>query len=205
MNISINGMPVQGLQHEAANLEDVIVDLSRTAVPPNHLVSSIMVNGKLFSEVYPGQAREISIQKICDIVVDTVPVEKVAAASLKDSAVFIDKIAASVLAVSELFRMYDEMEAHRQYAEILESLRALLQFIDNIKKTIDWNFNDSDDGKKTIMEAWNRLLDIIDEMKGVQDEGDLILLADLLEYELFPALLSWKNIFEKKYKQYTPC
>ena len=105
MDISINGTPVKEMYPGALNLEDILVRLSSSSVPTTHLVSSVMVNGRLFSEVYPGQAREIGIEKISELKIDTVSLEQVATASLKDCVVFVDRIAASALKTAELFRM----------------------------------------------------------------------------------------------------
>jgi hypothetical protein len=43
---------------------------------------------------------------------------------------------------------------------------------------------------------------VIDELKLTQEEGDWILYADLLEYELVPVLNVWVNIFEEKSKNF---
>jgi hypothetical protein len=45
---------------------------------------------------------------------------------------------------------------------------------------------------------WKRMQSIVDELKQIQEEGDWILLADMLEYELVPLLDNWKHICRAK-------
>jgi hypothetical protein len=198
MNVLINGTPVNEMYTGAANLEDLIVKLSKTSVPVNHLVSNVTVNGKHFSELYPGQSREIGTDKIVDLNIDTVSLDTIAAASLHDSIVFLEHMSRAVLKTAELFRMYDETEANEHFVNVLESLRALFQFLDMIQKSIAWDFKTSLYNGQPVLKSWDKLKDIIDELKNIQDEGDWILLADLLEYELAPTLITWSKIFKEQ-------
>lgn len=201
MNISINGAPVNETYGGVANLEELLVKLSKSSLPLNHLVSSVTVNGEHYSEPYPGQSREIGADKIVDLKIDTVSLERIASASLKDSSLFLKQMSAAVLKTAELFRMYDETEANEHYANVLESLRALFHFLDMIQQSIAWDFKTSLFNGQTVQKSWDKLIEIVNELKNIQDEGDWILLADLLEYELSPALTTWSMIFEDKQAQ----
>ena len=198
MNITVNGNQVTECCAGALTLEDVLLKLSRTVVPDNHLVSSVSVNGRHFTELYPGQSREISSEKIADLKVNTVSLEQFAEASLKDSAVFVERIAAHALKTAELFRMYDETEANRHYSEFLESLRSMFIFIDSLQRTLKWDFSKIRYQNEPLQKELQKLTELIDELKNIQEEGDWILLADLLEYEMAPILGTWAKIFREK-------
>lgn len=198
MNITVNGNQITERCAGAPTLEDVLVKLSKTAVPDNHLVSSVTVNGRHFTELYPGQSREINTEKIFDLNVDTVSLEQFAEASLKDGAVFVERIAAHALKTAELFRMYDETEANQHYAQLLESLRSLFHFISSLQTTLKWDFSKMLYQNEPVQREWQKMTELIDELMNIQEEGDWILLADLLEYELVPILENWKKIFAEK-------
>ncbi len=198
MNITVNGAPVLDQCRDAVNLEELLLKLSRTTLPQDHLVGVVKVNGEEFSEQYDGQAREVMVKGIQEIEIATIPIEKFAAAAFSDCTVLIGKIIDSVMNTAELFRMYDESEANEQYSKVIDSLRALYQFIDSTQKTIGWDFTASMYQGKPVQTSWERLIEIVDELKQPQEEGDWVLLADLMEYELVPILTQWKEIFGEK-------
>jgi cell fate (sporulation/competence/biofilm development) regulator YmcA (YheA/YmcA/DUF963 family) len=202
MNITINGSLVNKSIEHINNLEEILINLSDTSIPPNHLVGSVTVNGNEFSEVFPGQAKEIAAVNINDLDIETVSLEKFAEAAIKDSAFFVKNIITSVNKTAELFRIYDETEANEKMAQIIDPLRALIVFINSTRIDLKWDFeNDEIDGHP-IVKDWEKLHSVIDELKLTQEEGDWILYADLLEYELVPVLNVWVNIFEEKSKNF---
>ncbi len=202
MNITINGNMVNGQCASAGNLEEALVQLANNAVPENHLVGTVVVNGNEFSELYPGQARDIGLERVMDLDIKTVSLEQVAGAALKDSSVLITRIIDSANRTAELFRMYDEAEAFENFINLLESFRDLFKFIDTTRNTINWDFEGTQYNGHTVQDEWSKLINIIDEIKTTQEEGDLILLADLIEYEIVPMLTNWIAIFETKSAEY---
>ncbi len=202
MNITINGSLVNKSLEHISNLEEILLNLSDTSIPPDHLVGIVMVNGSEFSEIFPGQAKEISTFNINDLEIKTVPLEKFAEAALKDSVIFVKDIIAAVNKTAELFRIYDETEANGKMAQIIDPLRALIVFINSTRIDLKWDFEIEQIDGHPIVEDWEKLHSVIDELKITQEEGDWIIYADLLEYELVPALNVWVNIFEEKSKNF---
>ena len=201
MNITINGSLVNKSNEHINNLEEILINLSDTSIPPNHLVGSVMINGNEFSEVFPGQAKEIAVVNINDLDIETVSLEKFAEAAIKDSVIFVKDIIAAVNKTAELFRIYDETEANEKMAQIIDPLRALVVFINSTRIDLKWDFENEQINGHPIVEDWEKLHSVIDELKLTQEEGDWILYADLLEYELVPVLNVWVNIFEEKSKK----
>ena len=198
MNITINGSAVnKNLEHNT-NLEEILINLSDTSIPPNHLVGSVIVNGNEFSEVFPGQAKEISSLNINDLEISTVSLEKFAKAAMKDSVNFIEDIIVAVTKTAELFRMFDESEANEKMVQIIDPLRSLITFINSTRQDLKWDFEKECINGRPIIEEWEKLHSVIDELKSTQEEGDWILYADLLEYELIPVLTSWIAVFKEK-------
>jgi len=198
MNITINGSLVNKSLEHVSNLEEILLNLSDTSIPPDHLVGSVIVNGSEFSEIFPGQAKEISTFNINDLKIKTVPLEKFAVAALKDSVIFINDIITSVTKTAELFRIFDETEANEKMSQIIDPLRALVTFINSTRIDLKWDFENEQIAGHPIIEDWQKLHSVIDELKCTQEEGDWILYADLLEYELIPVLNSWVTIFNQK-------
>lgn len=194
MQIMVNGRVVDYMGGEA-NLEDLLVKLSKTSLPKDHLISSVNVNGKLYTELYPGQSREIPISKISDLQLTTVSLREFAEASVKDAPSIINRIAEHCRATAESFRLYDEVEANQKYADLLEALRMLVHFIDNVRNVLNWNFTSMNYQGDPVSVRWDRFMQLVNELKTAQEDGDWLMLADLIEYEIIPLLEDWSGIF----------
>lgn len=195
MQIMVNGRVMDYMGGEA-NLEDLLVKLSKTALPKDHLISSVNVNGKLYTELYPGQSREIPISKISDLQISTVSLKEFAEASIKDAPSIINRIAEHCRATAESFRLYDEVEANQKYADLLEALRMLVHFIDNVRSVLSWNFTSMNFHGDPVSVRWDRFMQLVNELKTAQEDGDWLMLADLIEYEIMPLLEDWSGIFK---------
>jgi len=194
MEIKVNGRAVDSQVKVSTNLEDLLVDLSENCLPEDHLVGTVRLNGNEFNEAYSRQARDICISTVNNLDITTVSLEQFACAAIKDCAVFLDNIAQCTIKTAELFRIADECEANEQYAKLIDSLRALYQFIDQSRQVTRWNFDKSMYERTPIRDHWVRLTAIVDDLKNIQEESDWVLLADLLEYELTPCLMCWREI-----------
>lgn len=195
MNITINGTQVAEPVIQALNLEEVLLGLTKTVLPRDHMVGAVRVNGNEFSEIYPRQARDVSVSRISELEIETVPFSRYTAAAVQDCVVFLERIHDWAIQTAELFRMYDESQAHEQFAQLIESLRDLFRFIDACRSSGDLDFSQLAAHGKSPAQEWDAMTGVLDECMKCQEEGDLVLLADLIEYELAPALQSWQNIF----------
>ena len=199
MEISVNGNQLnQDYINTEKSLEDVLCTLSEQAVPDDHIIGDVTVDGTLFSERYPGESRYITAASIRRLEINTVSVEQLAMAALKDGSVFIDRIIDSINHAAELFRMHDEYEAQSYYCKLIDALRAFFNFIAATKKAIKWDFHAAHYNNAPVQKEWDSLVTVIDQLQSVQEEGDLILIADILEYELLPAMKRWSEIFKNK-------
>ena len=202
MNITINGSLINKSMEHVNNLEEILINLSGSLIPSNHLINSVVVNGNEFSEIFPGQAKEISKMNINDLEIMTVSLDEFAKAAIKDSVCFIEQIILSISKTAELFRMFDESEANEKMALIIDPLRTLIEFINSTRTDLKWDFENEYINGRPIIQEWEKLHSVIDELKSTQEEGDWILYADLLEYELIPILNSWIDIFKSKSEAY---
>ncbi len=194
MNISVNGTPVYSQHEYCNNLEELLVEISKNSLPANHLIGNLKVNDREFTEIYPHQAKDMDLSRIRNIDIGTVPLDRLAEAGLKDAETFLGQIVESVNKTAELFRMYDETEAYTNYANLIETIRSFIMFIDATKKAINWDFDTAMHCGKPVQRYWEDFIDVINNMKTTQEEEDLILLADMLEYELAPILTAWLDI-----------
>ena len=198
MIVTVNGRPILDNFEHISNLEDVLVELSEGTLPEDHLVGSVIVNGKEFSELYPGQSQEVFTDTINKLEIATVSLDEFSEAALKDCQVFIERLMQSVYKTAALFSMSDESEATESFSQVLDTIRALVNFIGSLRTNLNWDFKTIPYKKYYVQNEWDRLVEIIDEIHNIQREADWILMADILEYEVTEILKSWKEIIALK-------
>ena len=202
MNITVNGTTVHQEVKRGSTLEDILVGITNSAFPPDHLLGVVKVNGEDFSEQYPGQAQDVGEEEVYDLEIHSVSPEKFARAALQDGSRLLQHIAVSISRTAELFRMHDESEANQHFVNLIDSLRAMFQFIDTARKSTNWDFKKESSKGLLIENEWKQLQDIVDSLKNTHEECDWVFLADLLEYELAPLISRWKDILEERSRLY---
>jgi hypothetical protein len=108
----------------------------------------------------------------------------------------IDSLLESLPRITEMFRLGDEAEANEHFLRFLESLHLLVNMISRAVDLLNLGL-DRELGQMADQESLNQRLSKLAETLGqlldIQEQQDWIFLADILEYELAPALEEIKD------------
>lgn len=193
MQISINEQPLDlNLQH-CRNLEEVLVEVADHWIPEGEQVFQVKVNGGVFSERYPRESRYIDLDTITRLEINTVSDRELAGAILQKAANQAEILIQALEKGATLFRLADENEANFYFAQVLDSLRWLFQIGQLGGQVLNIDLAHHPEGSR-IEDFLTRLEGLLTEMTQVHQDGDFILLADLMEYELLPAVNEWQTI-----------
>lgn len=198
MRVTINEQPLQVNLGHLGNLEEVLVEVAENHIPAGEQLFQVKVNGSLFSERYPRESRYIDLETVNQLDINTVTDQELAQAILTGSAQQADILITALEQGAMLFRLSDENEANFYYAQVLDSLRWLLQIGQIGGQVLETDLIDltPSDGQG-IENFLTTLDDLLNEMTRVHQDSDFILLADLMEYELLPAVVEWKNLLSQ--------
>ena len=175
------------------NLEEILVKVMSDLIKPGQVITTVKLNGEVYSEENPHDAVRISLSDIETLEIDTMATDEIAWRFLDSGVEQVDMIIQGAQKISELFRIADESEANEEYANFLESLRLFLQMVAEVKAILNLDLASAFKGR-TVEDRVEKLSEMMDQMLHVQEEEDWIMLADLLEYELIPLLEEWKSI-----------
>jgi hypothetical protein len=175
------------------NLEEILVKVMSDLIRPGQVITTVKLNGEVYSEENPHDAVRISLSDIETLEIHTMATDEIAWRFLDSGVEQVDMIIQGAQKISELFRIADETEANEQYADFLESLRLFLQMVAEVKAILNLDLASAFKGR-TVEDRVEKLSEMMDQMLHVQEEEDWIMLADLLEYELIPLLEEWKSI-----------
>ena len=171
-----------------ANLEEVLVKVAETEIIEDHVVTDVFVNQEAFTEIYPHHAEDIEIEEISSVEIRTTSMNDLAKDVTQELFVVVKIMQNGAKGVAGYLRQGDT-------AEGLEVLQDLLDVTRNFLGTVAVLQDRFPVSNKAVLEEITASLDtLLTEMSDVMTAQDWLLLADLLEYEFYPACEEWDQI-----------
>ena len=193
--IIVDGCKSEKAISNFANLEEVLLNVMQEAKMEDRVVTDVLVNDELFSEIYPHQAEDLSSSDIKSIEIRTVPASQMAL----DISGEMHKVAQLMLNgarnVARLFREAKDGDALELLQDLLDVTRDFLNMVSDLR-TRYLNGANAEFAEKT-----QNLSDLISEMSDVLANEDWVLMADLLEYELAPQCEDWATVSDHLHKE----
>lgn len=183
--ITIDGQQSQVKLTEFTNLEEILVHIRNSDVLNTRIITEVLINGELFSEIYPHQAEDIANSTINTLDIVSVSTEQMTIDIIAEMYKVVDLIRNGSMEISRLYREAEDETA-------LELLQDLLDVIRDFRKMQD-SLEISLSGTNMSFEVNDaQLNELLIEMNEVLRNEDWILLADLFEYEFVPFCDKWK-------------
>ncbi len=170
-----------------ANLEEVLIKVMEDEVKEDHIVTDVLVNNELFSEIYPHQAEDIDSSELQRVELKTVSMDDMATDVTAELHKVITLMQTSSKSVAVLFRQGDTAEALELLQDLLDVTRHFLGTV----HALSGRFCADSAAFSKVSSEMDALLT---EMGDVMDVQDWILLSDLLEFEFQPAIENWQGI-----------
>ncbi|MBO4313623.1 MAG: hypothetical protein J5838_04950 [Desulfovibrio sp.] len=193
--IIVDGCKSEKAISNFANLEEVLLNVMQEAKMEDRVVTDVLVNDELFSEIYPHQAEDLSSSDIKSIEIRTVPASQMAL----DISGEMHKVAQLMLNgarnVARLFREAKDGDALELLQDLLDVTRDFLNMVSVLRTRY------LDGANAEFAEKTQNLSDLISEMSDVLANEDWVLMADLLEYELAPQCEDWELVSDHLHKE----
>jgi hypothetical protein len=125
------------------------------------------------------------------IEVTTLPGRVVLAETAREVGADLDDLAACLRSGAEKFRGASAAQAHTAFVECVDRLGGVIGIVRSLAdlaRALDLDLTDSG-----VLPDEASLHAIAEEMIAAQEVGDWVSLADLMEYELAPAIESWRD------------
>lgn len=193
--IIIDGHQCQEQISDFSNLEELLTALMKNEKMAGRVITDVLINNENFSEIYPHQAEDMSCDNIETVEIRSVPVDKMAL----DISAELEKVA-QIMAngannCSRLFRESKDNEGLELLQDLLDVTRDFMSMLSHLK---DRYLGGADE---TFINKTENFSNLISEMSEVLENEDLILLADLLEFEFTPMCEEWRKYGALLHKQ----
>lgn len=186
--IIIDGQQSEHSVNNFENLEDLLNKVMAEDHFGSRIVTDVLVNDELFSEIYPHQAEDIERDELEKVEIISVPKGEMAENIVLEMGKVVTLMEQGGKQVAKLFRQAEDLEALDTYQDLLEVARDFLGMIGTLQDEFSLR---SDENMGSVLEEFSTLLT---EMIDVQENEDWVLLADLVEYEFVPVVQKWQGV-----------
>lgn len=173
-------MPLSG---HFDNLEEILQEILEHQINEEKTIWTVSLNGETYRENEPHDARQIKAGEIDTLEIGTKDRTEICRSFLENSGLMFDDLSQCLKKISRLYRMDGENEANRHFINFLEFYQDLVEMLKQCEKILELDF------QKNLVSLGK----LSDEIIAAQEKEDWIRLADLLEYELAPALRAWPS------------
>ena len=187
--LKLNGQP-ESYPETIDDLESLIIHIMERRGSCEEIIVNVRVNGKLFSEAYDHQARDIRLADLENIHMSTVTAEWFSRRFVDQVVHYIDHLKKGFQNSIRLLRNpAEQRNGFELLANSIDTLCALRSHLKNVRDTI------GKDGTENSVERaiWRQFEGIADLVCKAQGENNPFAVAALIEGKVMPVLKEWKD------------
>ncbi len=178
---------------EAISLRQAINVIENDGLSQNESITGVIIDNKSFSIE---EAQELLDYSIAELGYPTLQIKnsyELAFDALNDCNSYIDQLIDKVLVTTNEFNTGNIDEANLLFADLIELLDLYVHLITRIHATARKANKDFFANNELIKNLEIHLFSIIKAFVPARENNDIVMLSDLLEYELIDNLKEWKN------------
>lgn len=182
---------------DMSSLDLIVKHVQSTHLPANSVVRKIRVDG--LPVISPDDSDRIpvifdQIDKKQTVEIFTGTLTEIAAESIAEALSYLDRIESATPSLAESFRFCPGPGSFENLRQLCEGFYWLNMLLDKLES----NFHVSLDA--VVIEGVSapqyhkKFISILKQLVESQESGDLVLISDLLEYEIVPFVAVWRDI-----------
>jgi hypothetical protein len=191
-SITINNEQLEKSFSSKETLQDVLDDVLSLKENESKVVSAIKVDGKILSPDEEDEALINNLDQFENVEFVLQSSIDLAFEALDSCSLYIDNITGKISALTELYSDNKQDMANEAFADVIDTIDLFVQLVSRIHKTLRLHYQDKFTKSETFQNLEIHLLSILKALIPAKQKNDLIMLNDLLEYELIDNLTQWK-------------
>ncbi len=189
-NCTVERQSYDFMAGEGAGMDSVIGTLGGDAVTNGSIIDARKVNGEGMDVMSDGCADgALAVEGT------TESTEHSALDVLAEGCDYLVELHRFLLQTTEMYRAGDDTKGRELFMELIQGLEWFVKIASVIESQLNIDFSATNCAGRSINESVENLNGILLEIIVAQEQQDLVLLTDLLEYELAPQLELWLEIF----------
>lgn len=192
ISVNISKENLELPKNEVITLSQAIDLIEREGIQPHEVVTGVFVNGTELSIDNLGEYANVDIDQLDDPIIQIKSNYEIAFEALNDCNGYIDSITNKVNEVVSLYNENLQDEANIKFGELIDLIDLFIQLISKVHTTVKSYNPGFFKNNETIRNLEIHLLSVLKALIPAKEKNDIIMLSDLLEYELVDNLAQWK-------------
>ena len=183
---------------DISSLDKVLKHVETVHLPPNSIVRQINVDGRpLAAEMFADGSSEIlsRMETREKIEFFTGTVNEIACESIKEAIVYLERVKTVAPSLAEEFQVSPGPQTFDSLRELYEGFYWLTLLLDRLNNNFHICLDDVFIHEVSAKIHHQKFVSILKQLVQSQEKGDLVLISDLLEFEILPMIAVWKEMF----------
>jgi hypothetical protein len=189
--ISINKELLTQEINNNSTINDLINMILDNADNQEKVITEVYINGKVLNMEEENKSLPTTIGQYEDINFTLQSGVDLAFEALESCNSYIDVVVSKIHEMIELYQANEHDHANQCFAEVIEIMDLYVQLITKIYKTIGRAYKGLEKDQ-SVKKLEIHLLSVLKALIPAKEKEDIIMLCDLLEYELVDNLTQWK-------------
>lgn len=173
-------------------LDELMSSLLDNHLEHSEVITSIAVDGKSLTLEEENNLMPKKVSDLSSINFTVKNSLELSYEALDSCSNYIEVVIEKIGLLNELFAKNETQAANALFSEVVEILDLFIQLMSKIHNTLKKNLGKKFIKTKTIQDLEIHLLSIVKALVPAKEKNDIIMLCDLLEYELVDNLTQWK-------------
>ncbi len=182
---------------DTRTLGDIFSRIAEVVEDTGRLLATAILDGSTLSEEETKEQMELPADSVSRIEVGTMSREDLAIDTLDTMSEYLGRLNPELLRIAGLWRVGNDIQANEAFVFCVEGLRWFRHSVDLSRQVLPNDFERITDSGRPLYALEEQFDRTVDDMLSAQSEADWILMADLVEYELYPHLELWKGEINK--------
>jgi hypothetical protein len=122
-------------------------------------------------------------------------VAEIAFDSIAEALAYLDRVEKLTPSLAESFQFSPGPEAHDNLRHLYEGFHCLSLLLEKLRARFGVNLEDIRIRDIPFREHLQKFASVLKELIGSQEQRDFVLISDLLQYEIYPLIPVWKEMF----------
>lgn len=176
---------------------DLLGVLEQELSPSGEVVTEARLDGVDQPTFREPAVMQKSLDEIDLVEVESASPAILAARSLGEAVVGLETLQRATGEIAQGFRRYDLKSANRGLEELADGLRMLIALVGAVSLGLRLDLQALDDGTDPINTTIVDLSSHVEGLITAQRNEDWVAVADILEYDVEPALKNWRPVLDK--------
>ena len=190
--ITVNHEDISSKFDPNQTVNEVMNSLLSGIIKDSEVITSISINGKELTEAEEGECLPNIVGGFNEIDFTVKSSVELAFEALDSCSTYIDVVVTKIQELNKLYSAGEFDRANYLFAEVIEIMDLFVQLMSKIHSTLRSNLKDKFIKTKTLQNLEIHLLSVLKGLVPAKEKNDVIMLCDLLEYELIDNLTQWK-------------